>query len=122
MSNLWNPDFRPPRTGFAVAGETVPAMFRNAVAQRGDAVFMRQKKLGLWRAWTWRDTGAAVDELGHGLLDLGFAAGDCASILSNTVVEWVLADLAVLSCGGVSSGIYPTDAPAQVEYLCADSA
>ena len=40
---------------------------------------------------------------------------------SNTVVEWVLADLAVLSCGGVSNGIYPTDAAAQVEYLCADS-
>ena len=40
-------------------------------------------------------------------------AGDCASILSNTVVEWVLADLAVLSCGGVSNGIYPTDAAAR---------
>jgi len=26
------------------------------------------------------------------------------------VVEWVWADLAVLSCGGVSNGIYPTDA------------
>jgi long-chain acyl-CoA synthetase len=122
MSNLWNPDFRPPRAGLAIEGETLPDIFRNAVAKRGDAVFMRQKKLGLWRAWTWRETGIAVEECGHGLLDLGFRAGDCASILSNTVVEWVLADLAVLSCGGVSSGIYPTDAPAQVEYLCADSA
>ena len=44
----------------------------------------------------------------------GFAPGDTASILSNTVVEWVLADLAVLSCGGVSNGIYPTDAASQV--------
>jgi len=54
-------------------------------------------------------------------LSLGFEAGDCASILANTVVEWVLADIAVLSCGGVSNGIYPTDAPAQVEYLMVDS-
>ncbi len=37
------------------------------------------------------------------------------------MVEWVLADLAVLSCGGVSSGIYPTDSTAQVHYLCDDS-
>ena len=47
--------------------------------------------------------------------------GGTASILSNTVIEWVLADLAVLSCGGVSNGIYPTDAAAQVHYLCEDS-
>jgi long-chain acyl-CoA synthetase len=33
----------------------------------------------------------------------------------------VLADLAVLSCGGVSNGIYPTDATTQVQYLCEDS-
>ena len=39
----------------------------------------------------------------------GLQPGECASILANTVVEWVLADLAVLSCGGVSNGIYPTD-------------
>ena len=54
-------------------------------------------------------------------MSLGFARGDTASILSNTVVEWVLADLAILSCGGVSNGIYPTDAAAQVHYLCEDS-
>jgi long-chain acyl-CoA synthetase len=52
---------------------------------------------------------------------LGFERGHAASILSNTVIEWVLVDLAVLSCGGVSSGIYPTDAAAQVHYLCDDS-
>ena len=31
------------------------------------------------------------------------------------------ADFAVLCCGGVSNGIYPTDAAPQVQYLCADS-
>src|SRR5664279_2201392 len=82
---------------------------------------MLEKKLGLWREWTWRETASAVREIGDGLLALGFAPGDCASILANTVVEWVCADLAVLSAGGVSNGIYPTDAPSQVEYLCADS-
>ena len=96
-------------------------MFWNAAAQRADRVFMRQKELGLWREWTWARTAAAVREIGDGLLALGFAPGDTASILANTVVEWVLADLAVLSAGGVSNGIYPTDAAAQVEYLCADS-
>ena len=121
MSRLWDLGHLKPRTDIVVPGDTLPAMFRNAAAQRGPKVFMRQKQLGLWREWTWTQTADAVREIGNGLLALGFAAGDCASILSNTVVDWVLADLAVLSCGGVSNGIYPTDAAAQVHYLCEDS-
>ncbi|HEX6362035.1 MAG TPA: AMP-binding protein, partial [Albitalea sp.] len=119
---LWNlPALAPPGRPPEVPGETVPEIFWNAVARRGDAVFMRQKLLGLWRAWTWRQAGEAVREIAHGLMALGFAPRDTASILANTRLEWVLADLAVLSCGGVSNGIYPTDAPSQVHYLCEDS-
>ena len=121
MSALWNIKQEQPREDIVVPGDTVPALFWNAVALRGDKTFMRQKKLGLWREWSWNETARAVREIGDGLLALGFEAGECASIASNTVIEWVLADLAVLSCGGVSNGIYPTDAATQVQYLCADS-
>jgi len=119
--NLWDADRLKPRDDIVLAGETIPALFWNGVEARSARVLMREKKLGLWREWTWAQAGEAVREIGDGLLSLGFATGDCASILANTVVEWVLADLAVLSCGGVSNGIYPTDAPAQAEYLLADS-
>ena len=53
-----------------------------------------------------------------GLVALGFEPGECASVLSNTNREWLYADMGILGAGGVSNGIYPTDAPAQVEYLC----
>ncbi len=121
MSNLWDTDRLQPCPDVVIAGGTVPAVFWNGAAARSGRVLMREKKLGLWREWTWAKAAEAVREIGDGLLALGFAPGDCASILANTVVEWVLADLAVLSCGGVSNGIYPTDAPAQVEYLLFDS-
>jgi long-chain acyl-CoA synthetase len=62
-----------------------------------------------------------VREAGMGLLELGFAVGETTSILGNTRQEWLFSDLAVLSCGGISSGIYPTDAASQVEYLTQDS-
>jgi long-chain acyl-CoA synthetase len=121
MSNLWDAARLKPQLDVVVPGETISAVFWNAAKQRSARVLMREKTLGIWREWTWAQTAEAVRDIGNGLLALGFAPGECASILSNTVVEWVLADLAVLSCGGVSNGIYPTDAPAQVEYLCADS-
>ncbi len=122
MSNLWDLSHIQPETRVVLEGETIPALFWNAVQQRQDKVWMRQKKLGIWRSWSWNQTGQAVQEIAGGLMSLGFAKGDCASILSNTVIEWVLADLAVLSCAGVANGIYPTDAASQVHYLCEDSA
>ena len=118
---LWDTSHIQPRDDIVMAGETIPAIFWNAVEKRGPNIWMRQKHLGLWRSWTWNQTANAVREIAAGLISLGFEKGDTASILGNTVVEWVWADLGVLSCGGVSNGIYPTDAASQVLYLCDDS-
>jgi long-chain acyl-CoA synthetase len=121
MKGLWDIQDSQNRKDKGMAGETLSAMFWNAVAQRGPRVWMRQKHLGIWRSWTWNQTAEAVREVAGGLMQLGFKPGDCASILANTLVDWVWADLAVLSVGGVSNGIYPTDAASQVLYLCEDS-
>lgn len=121
MTYLWDTSHIQPRADVVMPGETMPAVFWNAVKARGPQVWMRQKDLGIWRSWTWQQTGDAVREISHGLMALGFEAHDTASILSNTTIEWVLCDLGVLSAGGVSNGIYPTDAAEQVQYLCEDS-
>ena len=121
MKGLWDIQDTLNRKDKGMAGDTLSAMFWNAVAQRGPRVWMRQKHLGIWRSWTWNQTAEAVREVAGGLMHLGFKPGDCASILANTLVDWVWADLAVLSVGGVSNGIYPTDAASQVLYLCEDS-
>jgi long-chain acyl-CoA synthetase len=121
MSNLWDLSGIQPQTAVVLPGDTIPAMFWNAVKARGPNVWMRQKDFGIWHSWTWNQTAEAVSEIGNGLLALGFAPHDTASILSNTNIDWVLADIAVLSAGGVSNGIYPTDAAEQVQYLCEDS-
>ena len=122
MSTLWDLSSIQPNHDIVVPGETISAMFWNAVKARGPNVWLRQKHLGIWRSWTWNQTAEAVKEIAGGLISLGFKQGDTASILGNTVIEWVWADLAVMSAGGVSSGIYPTDAASQVQYLCSDSA
>ncbi len=121
MSNLWNLSHIQPQSTDVLAGATISAMFWNAVDKRGQNTWMRQKKLGIWKSWTWDQTAVAVREIAGGLMSMGFARGECASILSNTNIEWVLADLAVLSCAGISNGIYPTDAVSQVHYLSEDS-
>jgi len=105
----------------AIEHGSVARMFWHGVIGRGPQVILRQKDLGIWRAMTWSQLGAAAREVGLGLVALGFEPGEVASIQSNTNREWLFADLGILGAGGVSNGIYPTDAAAQAQYLLADS-
>ena len=105
----------------ALTGDTVPTVFWRGVTERAGDVILRQKDFGIWQSLTWREFGQIAREVGMGLVSLGFEPGECASVLSNTNREWLYADMGILGAGGVSNGIYPTDAPAQAEYLCADS-
>jgi long-chain acyl-CoA synthetase len=100
---------------------TIPKMFWHGVQTRGPKTIFRQKNLGIWQAVAWNDLGRIAREIGMGLVALGFEPGEVVSILSNTNKEWMCADLGALGAAGVVNGIYPTDAPAQVEYLLADS-
>jgi long-chain acyl-CoA synthetase len=121
MSKLWHFSEASTTDHVRDFGDTVHGMFWTAVEQRADQVFARQKALGIWQEWTWRETGDIVRDLAMGLAALDVAPGDCVSILANTSVEWVWCDLAALSAGGISNGIYPTDAASQVAYVCEDS-
>lgn len=122
MSNLWDLTDLTPQHRIVVPGETIPNIFWNAARIRSEKVWLRQKDFGIWRVWTWRQAAETVREIGNGLLSLGLSPLETLSILSNTKVEWIFIDLAILSAGGVSNGIYPTDAADQVHYLCTDSA
>jgi long-chain acyl-CoA synthetase len=119
--NLWDLSHIKPQTTSVLDGDTIPALFWNGVAKRQDNTWLRQKKFGIWHAWSWNHCATIVSEIGNGLLSLGFSKGECASVLGNTNTEWVWTDIAILSCAGVTNGIYPTDAAEQVHFLCADS-
>ncbi|HYF61142.1 MAG TPA: long-chain fatty acid--CoA ligase [Burkholderiaceae bacterium] len=100
---------------------TIPELFAQRVAELGDRPMMRQKELGLWRAYGWREVATIAAEIGAGLSSLGFAPGEVASVLANTSREWVWTDLGILGAGGVCNGVYPTDSASQLQFLCEDS-
>jgi long-chain acyl-CoA synthetase len=105
----------------AMEVNTVSRMFWHGVRTRAGRTIFRQKDLGIWRAVSWTELGQVAREIGMGLAAHGIDPGEVVSILANTRKEWVYADLGALGAAGVVNGIYPTDAPAQVEYLLADS-
>ena len=101
--------------------DTLPRLFRHVVKERGDAVALREKHLGIWRSITWREYGEKARRAGLGLVALGFRPGDVVSIIADNCPEWLYTDLGTLSVGGVTNGIYTTDSPRQVEYIVNDS-
>jgi long-chain acyl-CoA synthetase len=100
---------------------TVPTLFWHRVRTKADKVAMREKDRGIWKAYTWGHYGERAKAIGMGLIALGLEPGDRVAILSDNNKEWLFCDLGVLCAAGVSTGIYPTDSPAQVEYLVNDS-
>ena len=101
--------------------DTIARSFLLAVQTRGDRPAIREKKFGIWQPTSWREWLQISKDIAFGLHATGFRPGDVASIIANAVPEWVYADMGILCAGGVSSGIYPTDSAAQVEYLVNDS-
>src|ERR1700754_5114055 len=101
--------------------DTIARSFLAAVETRGDRPAIREKKFGVWQPTSWRQWLQISREIAYALHAVGFRPGDVASIIANAVPEWVFADMGILCAGGVSSGIYPTDSAAQVEYLVNDS-
>lgn len=99
---------------------TLAAAFLAAVALRGERIALRHKWRGLWRPISWAEYGEQVRRIALALLASGLAPGDRACILGDTCPEWFFVDLAVITSGGISVGIYATNAPEQVAHVLND--
>jgi long-chain acyl-CoA synthetase len=64
---------------------------------------------------------AKVDALARYLINLGLMPGDRVAIISNTRVEWTIADLAILSAGGVTVSVYQSLVGDELGYILFDS-
>ncbi len=70
---------------------------------------------------TWDQTRERADAWAAGLVALGVGLEDRVAIASTTRLEWVLADLAIMTAGGATTTIYPTMLDADVAFIVADS-
>src|SRR4249919_4104026 len=109
------------RPAVLTVADTIAKSFLLAAETRGERPAIREKKFGVWQPTSWRQWLQISRDIAYALHDIGFRPGDVASIIANAVPEWAYADMGILCAGGVSSGIYPTDSAAQVEYLINDS-
>lgn len=101
--------------------DTLVKLFRQRCLELGPKIAHREKDLGIWLSYSWTDFYEHARLIGLGLLALGLKRGEAVSILSEDNKEWIYADLAIQSVGGISSGVYTTDSARQLAYLVNDS-
>ena len=101
--------------------ETLATMFWSRVERSADRPAQMAKRDGAWRTLTWHEVGEAAREVALGLIALGRQKGDAVALLSASRAEWVQADFAILSVGGVTVPVYPTYPPELIAYVVNDS-
>ena len=96
-------------------------LIQRAAATPNLALFGVEDQPGKWREVSAQAFLEQVQDLARGFIASGIRPGDAVAIMSRTRYEWALVDFALWFAGAVSVPIYETSAPAQIEWVLADS-
>ena len=100
---------------------SVGAMLKIRAEESGPREAFRYLDGERWVSLTWTETKAAADEVAAALLSLGLQTEDRVAIASGTRIEWILADLGIMSAGGATTTVYPTTQHEDVAFILGDS-
>ena len=97
--------------------DTFPKLLLYNAANWPAEIAMREKDLGIWHEYSWRDYRDEVCAVFFGLQALGLARGDVLSIIGPNRPNWVWTALAAHSAGAMSMGIYGDVLADEAAYL-----
>jgi long-chain acyl-CoA synthetase len=120
MSIASVPALAPPAVT-ADARATLARLFWDRVGATPDRDAQIVRRGGAWKRSTWAEVGEVVGEVARGFLALGRRPGDAIGILARSRAEWVQADFAIFSAGGVTVPIYATSIPEEIAYIVNDA-
>lgn len=101
--------------------DTVPKAFWHHVTHQQDEIANWSKENGVWKSQTWGEYGEISKKIGLALKAAGMQPGDKISILSQTRLEWVICDMAIMCIGCVTAPVYHSNTEEQVHYIAKHS-
>jgi long-chain acyl-CoA synthetase len=100
---------------------TAVEMWKRRVAATPNQPAYQYPQDGRWKKMTWREADTAAREIAGGLVARGLVPGDRVCVLSQTRLEWILADIGILLAGGVTVPIYASNTAEQCEFIVRDA-
>ncbi len=96
---------------------TLPRLLARNAEEWPDAIAVREKKLGVWREYTWAQALDITRSIALGLKSLGVQAGDVVGLIGQNRPHWFFSEIAVHSVGGLTLGMYKDSLAEEVAYL-----
>ncbi len=100
--------------------QTLVEVYEGAVRRHPKTDTLNYKSNGAWHPIAGQEMLTRSRRIALGLYAMGVRAGERVALLSESRVEWVLADQGCVFAGAISVPVYPTLTPAQVEYILKD--
>jgi long-chain acyl-CoA synthetase len=100
---------------------TLSRLFLQACRTHKKPDRMMAKKDGVWKSISTAEFETTVRRLSLGFQAFGLKPGDRVALLSENRPEWVMADFAALTAGGVTVPIYTSLLPDQIRYIVDDA-
>ncbi len=100
---------------------TAVELWKRRVAASPEAVAFRYFDKGAWQGMTFREADASAREIAAGLVARGVVPGDRVCIVSQTRLEWVLCDVAIMLAGGIAVPVYASNTAEQCEFIVRDA-
>src|SRR5438477_6552007 len=94
---------------------------RRQAERLGPTVAVRYKRGGSWQDLTWADYRAEVLACAAALVEAGVRPGDRVGLLSENRIEWMIADLGILTAGGVTVSPHATLSARQIYFQMYDA-
>ncbi|MCM8596372.1 long-chain fatty acid--CoA ligase [Accumulibacter sp.] len=101
--------------------DTFPRLLFHHAEVRAGSTAMREKDLGIWQCWTWRDVAEHVRALAAGLAEMGFRRGDHLAIVGDNRPRLYMMMAAAQCLGGVPVPLYQDAVASEMLFALVDA-
>jgi len=101
----------------APSADTFPRLLVEHARVRPNATAIREKDLGIWQSWTWRQMLQEVSEIAAGLMQAGFKRGQHLAIIGENRPRLYFTMTAVQCLGGIPVPMYQDAAAAEMVFV-----
>lgn len=100
-----------------MAADTFPKLLDQNAQQRGQRPAIREKYLGIWQTYTWKDTREKVENIAHGLASFGLGRGDRVAIIGDNRPYLYWSIVAAQALGAIPVPVYQDSGASELAYV-----
>ncbi|MCB1940213.1 MAG: AMP-binding protein, partial [Rhodocyclaceae bacterium] len=100
-----------------MAADTFPKLLDRNAQQRGRRPAIREKYLGIWQTFTWRETRDAVEVIAHGLAATGVSRGDRVAIIGDNRPYLYWSMVAAQALGAIPVPMYQDSGAKELSFV-----